>query len=146
MDLGIGINWDKILPDSKVIQFHGEYAWKKIGDFYPPLWGGFNRTKLKEWLKNTRPDYDKFINEEKSVGKIKLYDEKGLIYPNFCAVADETGSEGILADGSHRFIDCNYLIIKGKNLKEDIKKCRLDVLCIKNLNEVLTPIDFQAID
>lgn len=143
--VGIDIHWDKIPKDSKVMQYFGKSAWDKIGDFFPPLWGNFKRTPLREWLNPNRPDYNKFIEEEKSVNKIQLYEEKGLIYTEFCAFADELGERGILADGSHRFIDCNYLIINGKELTKEIEKCRLDIICLKNLHEVLTPVDFSVI-
>lgn len=143
--IGIGIHWDKIAQDSKVIQYTGEGAWIKIGDFFPPLWGNFKRTLLKEWLDPTRPDYNKFIEEEKSVEKVQLYDQKGLIYPDFSAFADESGLKGILADGSHRYIDINYLIINGKKFDQEIEKCRLDVICLENLHEVLSTIDFEVI-
>ncbi len=143
--VGIGVNWDRIKKESEVIQLHGDEAWHEIGNFYSPLWGGFDRTKLKEWLSPKRNDYSKFIDEEKSAGKIDLYNSKGLIYPEFCAFADESGAKGILGDGSHRYIDCNYLIMEGRDLKKDIEKCRLDVICLPNIKEVLTPIDFQIL-
>ena len=75
------------------------------------------------------------------MGKIELYEGKGLLYPEFCTFADESGTIGSLGDGSHRYIDCNYLILNGKNLKESISKCRLDVLCMPNLAEVLSEND-----
>lgn len=143
--VGIGVHWDKIKQESKVLQFYGENAWEKIGEFYAPLWGNFDRTKLKEWLNPNRHDYQKFIDEEKSVGKIDLHATKGFICSKFCAFADGYGTKGILGDGSHRYIDCNYLMMKGIDLKEEIKKCRLDVMCLINIQEVLTPVDLQAL-
>jgi len=132
-----GINWQAVPKDSgRVLQFCGYNAWKEIGEFYAPHWGNFDRTKLKEWLNPDRKDYNKFIDEEKN--KIALYDIEGLIYPLFCAISDESGRFGILADGSHRFIDCNYLIMNGKEFKNDICSVRLDVLCVPNLKEVIT--------
>lgn len=144
--VGIGIEWDKVSQDSKVIQYTGHDAWNKIGDFYTPLWGGFDRTILKEWLNPDRSDYSKFINEEKSAGRIHFYNKNGLTYPDFCAFADYSGSKGILGDGSHRYIDCNYLIINGKDFTEDIKKCRLDIICLKNFHDVLSSTDSRVID
>jgi len=143
--VGIGKNWTKVLPTSKVNQFFGVNAWDQIGKFYSPLWGGFDRTILRGWLNPDRHDYQKFIDEEKSAGKIDLYDKQGLIYPEFCAFADESGENGILGDGSHRYIDCNYLILNGKDMTKDIEKCRLDVICLPNIKEVLMPIDFQVL-
>src|SRR3989344_3189849 len=143
--VGIGVNWDKISSDAQVSQYIGEEAWEMIGNFYPPLWGNFKRTQLKEWLDQTRSDYDKFIEEEKSVGKIDLYKDNGLIYPDFCAIADESGIKGLLADGSHSSIDFNYLINQDPKFKEEIKKSRLDVICVNNPNQVLNPIDLTAI-
>jgi hypothetical protein len=143
--VGVGIHWDKIRLTSKVNQYFGMNAWDEIGEFYAPLWGGFDRTKLKGWLNPSRHDYNKFIDEEKSVGKIDLYKEKGLIYPDFCAFSDTSGKNGILGDGCHRYIDCNYLMMNGMDFSKDIQKCRLDVICVDNLNEVLTPVDLEVI-
>ncbi len=138
--VGIGIYWDNIQTrNSKVRQFYGEEAWKKIGLFYTPVWGNFRRTTLNEWLNQSRIDYQRFVDEERV--KIKFYDENGIVYPLFCAFADETGTIGLLGDGSHRYIDCNYLILKGKDLSNDIKNCRLDVLCVPDLTTFLSPSD-----
>lgn len=138
--VGIGINWRNVdTQNSTVQQFFGEEAWEKMGEFHAPYWGNFTRTTLKEWLNQSRPDYQKFIDEEKV--KIDFYDSHGLVYPLFCAFADKTGTIGSLGDGSHRYIDCNYLILKGKDLKNDINKCRLDVLCVPDLTTFLSPLD-----
>lgn len=138
--VGIGIFWNKIsIQNSTVQQYFGESAWEKIGIFYPPVWGNFTRTALKEWLNQSRPDYQKFIDEEKV--KIEFYDKNGLVYPLFCALADQSGMVGVLGDGSHRYIDCNYLILRGKDLNNDIKNCRLDILCVPDLTEILSELD-----
>lgn len=138
--VGIGMFWEKIpIKDCTVQQYTGKEAWQKIGEFWAPYWGNFTRTTLKEWLNQSRPDYQKFIDEEKV--KIEFYDQNGLVYLLFCAFADETGTIGSLGDGSHRYIDCNYLIMKGKDLSGDIKKCRLDVLCVPDLTQILSPLD-----
>jgi hypothetical protein len=138
--VGIGVYWRNIpIQNSTVQQYFGKDAWEKVGLFYAPLWGNFKRTTLKEWLNQSRPDYQKFIDEEKV--KIGFYDKNGLVYPDFCAISDETGLIGVLGDGSHRYIDCNYLILNGKDLSNDINKCRLDVLCVPNLDSVLSEND-----
>lgn len=138
--VGIGINWRNVdTQNSTVQQFFGEQAWKKIGEFYAPYWGNFTRTTLKGWLNQSRSDYQKFIDEEKT--KIEFYKNNGLVYPLFCAFADKTGAIGSLGDGSHRYIDCNYLILKGKDLKNDINNCRLDVLCVPDLTTILSSLD-----
>lgn len=140
--VGIGIFWSKIqIQNCTVQQYFGEEAWKKMEEFWAPLWGHFTRTTLKEWLNQLRPDYQLFIDEEKAAGKIDLYNEEGLIYPEFCAFADKTGLVGSMGDGCHRFIDCNYLILNGKDLSADIKKVRLDVLCVPDLTAILSPND-----
>lgn len=123
------------------MQFFGEDAWKKIGEFWAPYWGNFTRTILADWLNRERLDYQKFIDEETVVGKIDLYKTQGLINPYFCAFADPFGKVGSLGDGCHRYIDCNYLIQAGKDMIKDIKKCRLDVLCLPNLSLVLSHAD-----
>lgn len=139
--VGIAINWRIIPQQSKVVQLFGEEAWSKIGDLYPPIWGNFKRTKLKEWLNPKRPDYKKFIDEEKN--KIEFYGKNGLPkgYRKFCAFANLDGSVGVLGDGSHRYINCNYLISQGVNLNKDIKKCKLDLLCLPNPQEVISSVD-----
>lgn len=138
--IGIGIHWNKIRPESVVKQYFGEKAWHRIADFYTPLWTNFDRTLLRKWLDVNRPDYSKFIDEEKK--KIELIKNSGMQDYEFCAFANTTGDKGILADGSHRFIDCNYLMLKeGLILDNEISKTILDVLCVENLREVLTPVD-----
>ena len=138
--VGIGIYWDNIqTQNSKVHQFYGAEAWEKIGLFYTPVWGNFRRTTLKQWLDQSRSDYLQFVDEEKV--KIEFYDKNGMVYPLFCAFADESGEIGVLGDGSHRYIDCNYLIFKGKDLSNDIKNCRLDVLCVPDLAAILSSLD-----
>lgn len=144
--IGIEIRWSKIQSDALVKQYTGHEAWSTIGNFYTPLWGDFERTILREWLNPNHPDYDKFIAEERKAGKIDLYAKNGLLYPDFCAFADKSGLKGVLADGSHRFIDINYLIITGKDFEKEIIKCRLDVIYLSNLKDVLAPIDSQVID
>ena len=140
--VGIGIYWPQVQPQNCTVQqFFGEEAWKKIEEFWAPYWGHFTRTALKEWLDQTRPDYKLFIDEERAAGKIDLYDQQGLIYPEFCAFADETGAVGSLGDGCHRFIDCNYLILNGKDMSADIKNVRLDVLCVPDLTAILSASD-----
>ena len=65
--------------------------------------------------------------------------------PKFCAFvynsqdkADSIGFSGILGDGSHRFLMCNYLERKGKkDFSEDIKKCTLDIVYLENLCGVI---------
>lgn len=144
--VGIGIFWDKVqTQNSTVQQFFGKEAWEKIGEFWAPHWGHFTRTILKEWLNQSRPDYQLFIDEEKSAGKIDLYDREGLIYPEFCAFADENGLIGSMGDGCHRYIDCNYLILNGKDLSADIDKIRLDILCVLDLSAILSPADIPPI-
>ena len=138
--VGIGINWRNVdTQNSTVQQFFGKEAWDKIGEYHAPYWGNFTRTTLKEWLNQSRPDYRKFIDEEKV--KIEFYDKNGLIYPLFCAFADEAGTMGSLGDGSHRYIDCNYLILNGKDLSGDITDIRLDVLCVPDLTAFLSSSD-----
>lgn len=138
--VGIYVNWEKIQPDfCRVDQYFGKRAWEKIENFYPPLWGSFDRTLLKEWLNSNRIDYQKFIQSEEN--KIQRYKEHGLLYPLFCAISDLSGNHGILADGSHRFIDCSYIISKNRLFNQEIEKCRLDVLCVPKLDEVLSTID-----
>lgn len=136
--VGLDIAWPAIPKDSKVIQFFGQVAWEKMKDFYAPVWGNFRRTKLGEWLDNTRDDYQRFIDEEKI--KIEFYKNNGLPvgYREFCGFADESGETGVLADGNHRYIDCNYLILQGADIRNDIEECRLDVLCVKELSSVLS--------
>ncbi len=144
--VGIGIFWDKVdTVNSTVKQFFGEEAWKKMEEFWAPYWGHFTRTTLREWLGQSRLDYQLFIDEERAAGKIDLYDREGLIYPEFCAFTDKTGSVGSMGDGCHRFIDCNYLILNGKDLSADIKKVRLDVLCVPDLTAILSPSDVPPI-
>lgn len=143
--VGIGISWDKIPQDSSIIEYTGEEAWDRIGDFYAPVWGGFKRTKLNEWLNPKRDDYDKFIAEEEAVGKIELYRKNGLMYTEFCAFADKDGSLGVLGDGCHRFIDLNYLILKGEVEQDEVKKSKLHLVCVDNLDEVLSPLDYEVI-
>lgn len=142
--VGIAIDWTKIpLLDSRVLQFTGKEAWwNQIPKFHTPIWGSYDRTTLREWLNPKRQGYEKFIQDEKE--KVEFYRKNGLVYPEFCAFADEAGERGILADGSHRYIDCNYLILQGEDFNGDIEKCRLDVLCLPNLSEVLSPIDYPA--
>lgn len=138
--VGICIHWRNIPLDSKVLQFSGKDAWGEMEKFYAPVWGNFKRTILREWLNSNRPDYQKFIKEEQE--KINFYRENGLTYYNFPAFADATGELGVLGDGNHRFIDCNYLIMEGKDFQEDIKKVRLDILCVNDLRLILSPNDF----
>ncbi len=138
--VGIGIFWHKVQPqNSTVQQFFGKEAWEKIGQFYAPNWGNFTRTTLNEWLDQSRPDYQKFIDEEKV--KIEFYKQNGLIYPLFPAFADKNGTIGSLGDGSHRYIDCNYLILNGLDMSSDIEKIRLDVLCVPDITAILSPLD-----
>ncbi len=137
--VGIGIYWGMIKPSSSIEQYFGKEAWEKIGEYYAPIWGNFTRTKMKEWLNVEREDYQKFIDEEKI--KIDFYRKNGLIYPEFCAFPDFETSSGVLGDGCHRYINCNYLIMK-ENPSFDVSKCRLDVVVVENLSEVLTPTDF----
>lgn len=136
--VGIAINWNAIPFDSKVLQFYGSSAWEKIETFYTPVWGNFSRTKLSGWLNPNRTDYKKFIDEEQL--KIEFYKNYGLPigYREFCAFADDSGNIGVLGDGSHRFIDCNYLILQGTDLGSEIALCRLDVICIKDLSKILS--------
>src|SRR3989339_604942 len=77
--VGIGVNWNNIGPDSLVTQIYGEKAWNTIGEYYAPLWGGYKRTRLSEWLNPSRSDYEKFVAEERE--KISMYRLKGL-FPN----------------------------------------------------------------
>lgn len=135
--VGLDIAWSVIPKDSMVTQFTGQDAWEKMKDFYAPVWGNFKRTKLGEWLDYKRDDYQAFIEEERV--KINFYRASGLPlgYREFCGIADKSGKIGILADGNHRFIDCNYLISQGVDLNSDIEECRLDVLCVKDLSSVL---------
>lgn len=144
--VGIGINWDKIPQTSIVQQYFGEEAWNRIGDFYAPVWGGFKRTQLNEWLNPKRDDYDKFIAEEEAVGKIDLYRKNGLMYTYFCAFADKDGHLGVVGDGCHRYIDLNYLIMKGDIDGDEIKKSRLDLIYLDNLEEVLGTSDYEIIE
>lgn len=138
--VGIGVFWDNIpINGCNVMQYKGKEAWDMIGEFWAPHWGNFKRTTLKEWLNQSRSDYQKFIEEEKL--KIEFYNQNGLVYLYFCAFTDEKGSIGSLGDGCHRYIDCNYLILNGKDLSNDIKTCRLDVLCVPNLASVLSEND-----
>lgn len=137
--VGIGVDWNKIRPTSVVKQFYGKEAWLKIGNFYAPVWGGYERTKLIEWLNPLRFDYQRFIEEEKS--KIDMYRKIGLCPDKFCAFADSSGDNGVLGDGNHRYIDFNYLILEDEQYKKQLSHCRLDVICLENLNDVLSSSD-----
>ncbi len=138
--VGIGVSWPNVVVENCAVdQYFGNDAWEKIGQYWAPYWGNFKRTTMGEWLDQSRADYQKFIDEEKT--KIEFYNDNGLVYPYFCAFADKTGSIGSLGDGCHRYIDCNYLMLKKKDLSKDIEKCRLDVLRVPNLSLVLSEND-----
>lgn len=139
--VGICVNWHKVRLDSRVKQYFGDKAWKQIESYYTPNWDSFQRTKMGAWLDTSRRDYQQFIDGEQK--KIVLYRERGLIYPEFCAFADSRSGTGVMGDGCHRFIDCNYLILVEKlDLSGDIAKCRLDILLADNLLEIISPIDY----
>ncbi len=117
--VGIVINWDKI-PN------------------YAPPWhyeGGEIRP-FSHWVGSK--SYLEEIERERKAGKLSYYDEHGLEYPFFCVFANADGSKGIVGDANHRFINCRYLIdYQSKDLKNDIARCTLDILCLENLKEVI---------
>lgn len=134
--VGIVVNWEGISMDAKVFQYSGEEAWKKIEEYAPP-WhheGGVVKS-FSIWIGSEK--YLAEIEREKQTGKLNIYDEHGLEYPFFCVFATADGSKGIVGDGNHRFINCRYLIDQGKDIKEDINRCTLDVLCLENLSEII---------
>ncbi|HKC04653.1 MAG TPA: hypothetical protein VKC54_02170 [Patescibacteria group bacterium] len=133
--VGIVVMWDKIPLDSKVITFEGEDAWKKIMDYAPP-WHNEGVVKpFSQWVGSK--GFNDEIESERKHGKLKYYEENGLEYPFFCVFATEDGSKGIIGDGNHRFVNCKYLVDQGKDLGSDISRCTLEVLCLKNLPEVI---------
>lgn len=141
--VGIAISWSRIKKDAKVRQFTGQDGWKYMGCLWTPIWGNFKRTKLSDWLDTKRKDYQLFIDEEKI--KIGFYRNHGLPtaeYREFCGFMDIKGNTGILGDGNHRFIDCNYLtLVEKKDLSQHINNIRLDIIYLDNLQEVLSDQD-----
>ncbi len=133
--VGIDVCWPRIPPDSRVVQFFGEEAWNKIYDFSPPWDHKTNqRRSLRHWIEAQSPNYWGVIKKE---GITYHCSQDGLEYPFFCAFADAAGLKGILADGNHRFLICDYLMRQGEVFSRDIERCTLDVVCLSNLTEVI---------
>ncbi len=133
--IGIVVNWHKILPNAKVVQHFGEEAWNKIYDFSPPWNHETNqRRAFRHWIEAQSPNYWGVIKKESITYHCS---RDGLEYPFFCAFADATGGKGVLADGNHRFLICDYLKGQGQDFSKDIEQCTLDILCLPNLFEVI---------
>lgn len=130
----------KEFQGGKIEQLLGREGWDKIYTFFPPNWPQFaeHRDIFENWLRNENSAYRAIINEEKQNNKLEFLKKHGLTDYNFCAFQDSNMSTGVLVDGSHRFINLNYL----KNtesipIKKDIDKIVLDILTVSNLKKVL---------
>lgn len=135
--VGIVINWKRIPLNSKVIQLLGRGAWNKIYQFSPPWDFGTNiRKPLRHWIDTKCPNYLQLIVDETNNGKMQFYQNNGLTYFDFCVFAN-TSDKGVLGDGNHRFLICDYLKSKGKDFSKDIERCRLEILYLENLEEVI---------
>ncbi|MDD5552077.1 MAG: hypothetical protein PHI88_02905 [Candidatus Pacebacteria bacterium] len=149
------INWDKIpRTNSDPIPFIGQEAWDKINNFSPlskhhlNLMGKEVAKSFKYIIEEKEDHYKSFLREEKEEeGKVTIGDLKreGLREPIFLAFAYNNpfkrfikGFWGILADGNHRFIMCKHLIWSGeKDFIKDIERCRLYIIYLKNLRNLV---------
>lgn len=143
--VGIVVDWNCITSDAKVINYYGKGAWQKIYDFTPPWYEKENRRPFKEFTGTS--NYLKEIcmeKEKQTFNKFEFIREHGLknpLTPLFLAFSDISGKQGVLGDGCHRFLVADFLIREEKlNLDEDINKTQLDVICLKNFEDVI-PFD-----
>lgn len=133
--VGIHVGWDQIPQDSEVKQLSGEEAWEKIYEFTPPWFK--KPTTFKDLFKSKNSDYQQIVKEETDNGKINYYKTKGLTDTSFCAFSNPEESLVILGDGNHRLFDCVYLIEKGYNFLPEIEKVTIDLLLLRNFDQVL---------
>ena len=133
--VGIVVNWDRIPLDSNVVTFMGADAWKKIMDYAPPWHNDGVVKPFSQWIGSK--GFSDEVESEKKAGKLDYYNKHGLEYPFFCVFATKDGSKGIIGDGNHRFVNCKYLQDHGKDLSMDIARCRLEVICLDNLSEII---------
>ena len=140
--VGIVVCWEKISPQSNVIRVTGQDAWQNILEFAPPWHLNGVVKPFKEWLETK--EFLEEVERERITGKLGHYEEKGLEFPHFCVFANENGLKGIVGDGNHRFLNCKFLESQGKDFKQDIARCTLDILCLNNLSEVIQDTVFPS--
>ncbi len=145
--VGIVVYWQNIKPDSKIIQLLGERAWERIYDFTPPWYAKEKRLPFKDFIKRRRQEYQDEISMEKGKvehNKFEYIKKYGLTHPlsaRFVAFAEPTGFKGVLGDGNHRFLVADSLIQSNDiDFTRDIKGVELDIICLRNFNEVI-PFD-----
>lgn len=136
--VGIHVGWDLIPSDTKVNSFSGKEAWEKVYNCTTP-WFKKPRTFI-ELFDSKDMDYHQIVKEETENGKIDYYRQNGLREPFFCAFANQNGPFMLLGDGNHRFFDCVYLLREGfRDFEEDSKRATLDIIYLKNFDEVMRP-------
>ena len=135
--VGIHVGWDSIPVDSKVVCLSSKEAWEKIYNCTPP-WFKTPQT-FKELVISKNTDYLQIVQEETANHKIEYYRNNGLHEPYFCAFAKKDDSFAMLGDGNHRFFDCISLMDIGKDFSNDIERAKLEIIYLKNFEEVLEP-------
>jgi|SRR3990167_8933535 len=133
--VGIVVNWEKISPQSKLVQFSGREAWQRMLEYAPPWHNDGTVKPFKQWIGSRA--YVEEIEREKQAGKLGYYEKNGLEHPFFCVFATEDGLKGVVGDGNHRFLNCKFLEGQGKDFSQDIARCTLDILCLPNLSKVI---------
>lgn len=137
--VGIHVGWDLIPTNSRVERLIGEEAWKKIYSFTPP-W--FKTPQTFQHLVDTKnADYSQIVKEETDNGKLEYYRKNGLTDTSFCAFSNHDGSFVLLGDGSHRFLDCAYLIdVEKPSFAPETEKTSVDIIYLNNFDQVIEPI------
>lgn len=134
--VGIHVGWDKIALESRVENLSGKEAWDKLYYCSPP-WFKTPKT-FKELIESRDSDFNQIIKEETANTKVEYYRQNGLHEPFFCSFANANGSFNLLGDGNHRFLDCLYLIHEEKkDFNDDIQNAVLDIIYLKNFDQVL---------
>lgn len=141
--VGVDKRWDKIKPDFEWIRLNGKKAWARISKFYPPNWNNWPRMKLSDWISQTHPNYQEFIEQERGIGKFQKLIDNEISDNEYIAFYDKNILVGMLVDGNHRFIDINYLIEqKEYDLSDRITACVLDIFIVDNLSDVIPDCGF----
>lgn len=133
--VGIVVHWEKISPQSRVVQLLGQEAWQRMLEYAPPWHNAGVVKPFKQWIGSEA--YMEEIERERQAGKLEYYENNGLEYPFFCVFATGDGLRGVVGDGNHRFLNCEFLEGQGKDFSQDIARCTLDVLYLPNLSEVI---------
>jgi len=136
--------WNTMAPETSVKILHGEQAWNFLYTLYPICWDARPSLRLayRNFMQQENSLFRKVIRDDQLSGRLNFYRQHGLTEPVFCAFSDELGLIGVLMDGNHRFVDCNYLMRhEGMDFSKDIARATLTIFYIPNIANII-PRDY----